>query len=198
MKGKQLLALSGMVLAGLFILGTHAPVLAQGRGFPGQTPTGPPGGRPVGTDRNPERDRSRGSARETPRIADSTANSRATEAIRRERAARENQREAEEELRRYPALAERLSLTPEEAHAFYQEALAANPELRFGQFVAAHRLAHHLHARHPNLTPAAILSGLAQGKNMGRTLQDLGVNSQESRAARQTVEREIRESRQRQ
>ena len=199
MRGKKLLALGGMALACLLCGGAVSSVMAQGRGFPGQTPNGPPGGRPVGSERFPTNDRSRGgrSNSNTTVITDEGANSRATEEIRRERARQERHREADEEMRRNPAIAERLSMTPEEVRAFYQEALEANHELRFGQFVAAHRLAHHLGARHPNVTPEAILSGLAQRKNLGRILQDLGVSSQESRDTRQTVEREMREGRSR-
>ncbi len=195
MKGKKLLALAGMTLACLLI--AEALIMAQGRGFPGQTSNTPPGGRPAGSDRFPTTDRSgrtRPNANATV-VTDEGANSRATEEIRRERARQDRRRDAEEEMRRNPVIAERLSMTPEEVRAFYQEALEANHDLRFGQFVAAHRLAHHLSARHPNVTPEAILSGLAQRKNLGRILQDLGVSSQESREARETVEREMRESR---
>ena len=41
--------------------------------------------------------------------------------------------------------------------------------------VAATRLAANLGASHPNVTRDAILAGLASGRSIGQTLQDLGL-----------------------
>ena len=208
--------LAGVALAGLLMLGTSTATLAQGRG--GGRPAGPPGGgrpagpppgnpgvggRPTGApgvDRGlgTASERSGGRSDEGLGTASTRSGGRSDDGLARARMARENSQRADNELRRHPRMAERLNTTPEELRAGYQEALAVNPELRFGQYVAAQRLARKLGARHTNVTTEAILSGLAQGKSLGRTLQDLGVSSQEAREAQRRAEREIRESRQRQ
>ena len=78
--------------------------------------------------------------------------------------------------------------------AGYQAALVTNPDLSFGNYVAATRLSQNLGSRHPNITRDAILNGLASGRNMGRTLQDLGLSERESKDARRRVEDEIKQA----
>jgi hypothetical protein len=70
-----------------------------------------------------------------------------------------------------------------------------NPNLKFGQFVAATRLAQNLGRRFPNITRNAILAGLANGKSIGNTLQDLGLSRRETKEAKNQAEREIKHSR---
>ena len=77
----------------------------------------------------------------------------------------------------------------------YQAALAVNPNLKFGQYVAATRLAQNLNSRFPNVTRDAILSGLASGDSIGRTLQNLGLSSHEADTAKKQAEREIKRAR---
>ena len=55
--------------------------------------------------------------------------------------------------------------------------LANNPDLKFGQFVAANRIAKNHGDRNPNITTGAILQGLADGKSIGQRLQELGLSS---------------------
>ena len=74
----------------------------------------------------------------------------------------------------------------------YQAALASNPNLKFGNYVAATRLAQNLGSRHPNITRSAILSGLASGRSLGQTLQDLGLSERQSNDARKLADREIK------
>jgi hypothetical protein len=79
----------------------------------------------------------------------------------------------------------------------YRAALAANPELKFGQYVAATRIAANLGGRYPSVTRSAILSGLASGRSIGQTLQDLGVGEREAKDAKRQAERELKESKRR-
>src|SRR6266498_5878389 len=79
----------------------------------------------------------------------------------------------------------------------YQAALLTNPQLTFGNYVAATRLATNLGGRHPAITTNAILTGLAGGRSIGRTLQDLGLSERESKDAKKQVEREIKRSKER-
>jgi hypothetical protein len=77
----------------------------------------------------------------------------------------------------------------------YQAALTVNPDLKFGQYVAATRLERNLRSRFPNITRDAILAGLASGNSLGRTLKNLGLSSHEADEAKKQAEREIRQSR---
>jgi hypothetical protein len=95
-------------------------------------------------------------------------------------------------LRDNPGIARTLHVNANALRGQYQAALATNPHLKFGQFVAATRLAQNLGRRFPNITRAAILAGLADGKSIGRTLQDLGLNGHEANEAKNQVEREIK------
>jgi hypothetical protein len=76
----------------------------------------------------------------------------------------------------------------------YQAALANNPNLTFGNYVAATRLGQNLGRRFPNVTRDNILAGLASGHSLGRTLQDLGLSNQESKDARKRVDDEIKQA----
>jgi hypothetical protein len=89
-------------------------------------------------------------------------------------------------------MAARLQTTANDLRNGYQTALASNPELKFGQYVAATRLAANLGARYPNITRAAILQGLAEGQSIGRTLQELGLSEREAKEAHKRAEREIK------
>jgi len=90
-----------------------------------------------------------------------------------------------------------MHVNANDLRAGYQSALIANPNLTFGQYVAATRLAHNLGANNPNITRAAILAGLAAGHSIGQTLQDLGLSKNQAKAANKQVDVEIKQSRRR-
>jgi hypothetical protein len=87
-----------------------------------------------------------------------------------------------------------MNMSANELRSGYQAALAKNPDLKFGQFVAANRIAKNLGDRNPNITTGAILQGLADGKSIGQRLQELGLSSREAKDAEKTADREIKES----
>ena len=201
--------LAGLALACLFVLGAHAAASAQGRsgGAPGRggSPGGGPGnsgvGRPggVGVDRGlgTSSDRSDGRADDGRATASENSRGRSDAGLERARLRRENSRRADEELRAHPGIAERLETPPGRLRDEYEAALATNPELKFGQFVAANVLARNLGARRPSITTAALLAGLSGGDSIGRTLQNLGLSSREAKDAEKQAKREIEESRKR-
>ncbi len=92
-------------------------------------------------------------------------------------------------------MAAALHTTANNLRAGYQAALLTNPSLKFGQYVAATRLAANLGAKNSNITRAAILAGLANGKSIGQTLQDLGLSKQQAADAKKRAEREIKKAR---
>jgi len=181
----------------LFVLILNLPALAaaqgRGRGGGGGAGTGgPPAG--TGVDRGLGRssDASGGRADNGRGNASDRSNGRSDAGLNNARLASEHLKQADNELRDNPGIARTLHVSANALRSQYQRALAANPNLKFGQFVAATRLAQNLGSRFPNITRSAILAGLASGKSIGRTLQDLGLNGHEAKEAKKQAEREIK------
>ena len=126
--------------------------------------------------------------------ASSKSNGRSDAGLERARRASSNLRRADDDLRNHPGLPRVLHTNANDLRAGYQNALAVNPDLTFGNYVAATRLGQNLGSRHPNITRDAILGGLASGRSIGRTLQDLGLNERESNDARRRVDDEIKKA----
>ena len=130
------------------------------------------------------------------RTASDRSNGRSDAGLERARRAGDNRREADRELREHPGIARTLRVNANDLRSGYQTALALNPDLKFGQYVAATRLGQNLNSRFPNVTRDAILAGLADGDSLGRTLRNLGLSSQQADAAKKRAEREIKQARQ--
>lgn len=168
-----------------------------GRGSAGSAGTGggPPAG--VGVDRGlgNASGRSNGRSDEGLGTASDRSNGRSDAGLDRARMAADNRRDADKELREHPGVANTLHVNANDLRDGYQAALATNPSLKFGQYVAATRLEQNLGARFPNVTRVNILAGLANGDSLGRTLRNLGLSSDEANAAKKQAEREIKEAR---
>ena len=191
------------LLIGVAVLALAASAFAQGRGRGGGvgggrgSSTGQPTG--VGVDRGLGRssDASSGRADEGRGNASTRSEGRSDAGLERARLQRENMNNANRELRSHPNVANDLHVSANDLRADYQLALAANPNLKFGQFVAATRLARNLGDRHPNVTRAAILEGLANGDSLGRTLRNLGLGKDDANASVKRAEHQIKESKRR-
>ncbi len=175
---------------------------AQGRGG-GRGQGGPPSGSPgrgqpagIGVDRgiNTSSEMSNGRADTGRGKASDRSNGRSDAGLERARLQRENAQRANDELNDHPQMATRLHTSANKLRSGYQAALLTNPQLTFGNYVAATRLATNLGGRHPAITTNAILTSLAGGRSIGRTLQDLGLSERESKDAKKQVEREIKEA----
>lgn len=210
MKIKGYTALAGLMLAIMVLIsGTTISASAQGRGRgggggagggnPGRGNSGGGGqsGAGIGVDRGLGTASTRSGGRSDNGLgtASERSNGRSDAGLERARAARENSRHADKELREHPGIAKGLSTSPRELREQYQAALLTNPDLKFGQFVAAHMLARNLGTRHANITTDAILSGLQSGRSIGQTLQSLGLSSSEAKEAERSAKRRIKESR---
>jgi hypothetical protein len=101
------------------------------------------------------------------------------------------------ELNRYRGLSKKLGTTPEQMRAAYQAALLANPDLTYGQFVAANVVADNLHTRFPAITSSAILAGLANGDSLGKTLRNLGLTKDQAKVAQETADDQIKAAKRR-
>jgi hypothetical protein len=188
----------------LIVLSLTTSAFGQGRGRGGGTgggrgsaggagnAGGPPAG--VGVDRGlgNASDRSNGRSDEGLGTASDRSNGRSDAGLNRARMAADNSRQADRDLRDHPAIASTVHMNANDLRAGYQVALAVNPELKFGQYVAATRLEQNLGTRFPNVTRDAILAGLADGHSIGRTLQTLGLSSDQADAAKKQAEREIK------
>lgn len=189
----------------LLVLVLATGVFAQGKGKGGGGGSGkgggsgqgggPPAG--VGVDRGlgNASDRSKGRSDDGLSNASSKSNGRSDAGLARARKANDNLRRADDDLRNHPHLPRSLHTNANDLRAGYQSALVTNPDLTFGNYVSATRLSQNLGSRNPNITRTAILNGLASGRSLGQTLQDLGLNERESKEARKQAERELKEAR---
>ena len=192
-----------LVLVSLLVLTLATGVFAQGKGHGGGvgggrgsgSSGGPPPG--VGVDRGIGNASSRSGGRSDDGLSNAStrSNGRSDNGLERARQASSNLRHADDDLRDHPNLPRALHTNANDLRAGYQAALATNPDLTFGNYVAATRLGQNLNRRFPNVTRDAILNGLASGRSLGQTLQDLGLTNDESKDARKQAEREIKEAR---
>lgn len=194
-------------LLSLVVLSLATTAFAQGKGRGGGVgggrgsgggvgnAGGPPPG--VGVDRGlgNASDRSNGRSDDGLRNASERSNGRSDAGLERARVASNNLRQADRELRDHPGIAHALHVRANDLRAGYQAALVTNPDLKFGQYVAATRLARNLNPRFPNITRDAILSRLAAGDSIGEALHDLGLSSREANAAKKQAERENKQAR---
>ncbi len=191
MNNKIRAILAGTALLCLLAFGMNTSIVAQGRG--GGRGAGAGGGRPAGVGQpsgvgvggglGTASERSGGRSDRGLGTASERSGGRVDEGLARARAAHDNRQQADAEMRRNPQVADELNTTPDRLRRGYEEALAANPNLKFGQFVAANMLARNLGANNPRVTTGAILNGLAEGNSIGRTLQSLGVSKHEAEDA---------------
>ena len=190
------LGLVFLLMAGLQVM---ASAQGRGRGAGGGPPAGNPGGGPpsgVGVDRgiSTSSGRSNGRADTGRGTASDRSNGRSDAGLERARLQQQNSQQADNELRDHPGMAASLHTTANDLRSGYQAALVTNPNLKFGQYVAATRLAANLGRRDPNITTSAILAGLAAGKSIGQTLHNLGLSKQEAKNAQKQVDQEIKDA----
>jgi hypothetical protein len=192
-KGSYTAFLCVMVL----VLATGAFAQGKGKGGGGGGGRGSGGGPPTGAgvDRGlgNASDRSKGRSDDGLSNASTKSKGRSDEGIARAR--QNNLRRADDDLRDHPNVPRALRTNANDLRAGYQAALVTNPDLSFGNYVSATRLSQNLGSRNPNITRTAILDGLASGRSLGQTLQDLGLNERDSKEARKQVERELKEAR---
>jgi hypothetical protein len=156
---------------------------------------GPPAG--AGVDRGPGNasERSGGRSDDGLNNASSKSNGRSDAGRERARRASSNLRRADDDLRDHPGVPRALHTNANDLRSGYQAALATNPDLSFGNYVSATRVSQNLNSRFPNVTRDAILSGMASGRSLGQTLQDLGLNEREAKDARKRADAEIKAAR---
>jgi len=199
MRNKILFSIVALLMAFAFAVATGPNVAAQGKGRGGgggggASPGGPPSG--AGVDRGLGRssDASAGRSDDGRDNASTRSNGRSETGLERARIASQNLHDADNDLRHHPNIASDMHVNANDLRAGYQAALVTNPNLTFGNYVAATRLAQNLGGRFPAITRAAILAGLANGDSIGKTLRNLGLSSDEANAAKKRVDVQIKDS----
>ncbi len=167
----------------------------RGSGGGGGNAGGPPSG--VGVDRGlgNASDHSNGRSNEGLNNASTKSNGRSDAGIERARISSDNLRRADDDLRDHPGLPKALHTNANDLRGGYQAALALNPNLSFGNYVSATRVSQNLGSRHPQITRSAILDGMASGRSLGQTLQDLGLNERDAKDAEKRAKEEIKQAR---
>ena len=199
--------MSKFVFVTLLVLALATGVFAQGKGHGAGggggrgsgggmgSSGGPPPGAGVDRGLGNASSRSGGHSDDGLGNASTRSNGRSDDGLERARQASSNLRHADDDLQDHPNLPRALHTNANDLRAGYQAALATNPNLTFGNYVSATRLGQNLGRRFPNVTRDAILSGLASGRSLGQTLQDLGLSSDQAKDAKKQAEREIKEAR---
>jgi hypothetical protein len=202
----KILLATALTFSFVVLFGTDSNINAQGNrgGAGGNRPStaGPPAG--VGRpDASPGVDRGLGTASQRSNgrsdaglgTASERSGGRSDSGLDRARNARNRaENVSDTDLNRYRGISRKLDVTPEELRARYEAALLANPDLKYGQFVAAHVVADNLGERYPNVTADAILAGYIDGDSIGKTLRNLGMTKEEAKAAERRAEDRIREA----
>ena len=184
-----------VIAALLLVSADSAFAQGRGRGNGGGSGNGGGGGRGLGTAST----RSNGRSDTGLGTASTRSNGRSDDGLDRARLGRGNAavRLSDNDLNRYRGLSRKLGTTPEEMRARYHAALAANPDLTYGQWVSANVVADNLGGRFPGITSSAILAGLANGDSLGRTLRNLGLSKDRAKQVERDAERRIDDARRR-
>jgi len=193
-----------LALVSFAILVIAAPSFAQGKGHGGGVGGGrgnaggmgngggPPSGEGVDRGLGNASDRSGGRSNSGLDNASTRSNGRSDAGLERARRAQENMRNAERDLEDHPGLPRALHMNANSLRTGYQNALLTNPNLTFGNYVSATRVAQNLGPRFPNITRDRILAGLASGESLGRTLHDLGLSDRQAKDAEKEARDEIK------
>lgn len=181
----------------VLVLATGAFAQGKGKGGGGGKGSGNSGGPPPGSgvNRGLGNASERSGGRSDSGLSNASEKSNGRSAAGLERARQANLRRADDDLRDHPGLPKALHTNANDLRNGYQAALAANPDLTFGNYVSATRLSQNLNPRFSNVTRDAILGGLASGRSLGQTLQDLGLNDRDAKEARKQADAEIKAAR---
>ncbi len=92
---------------------------------------------------------------------------------------------------RFRGLSKKIGMSPEDARDWYERERDLNPNLTYGQFVAANMIARRNNSRYSNITTESILDRLRDGDNFGQAVKDLGLKGSRYEDERRRIRREI-------
>src|ERR1041384_3980955 len=166
--------MSKLGLISLLVLTLATGVFAQGKGHGGGVGNGRGSGGGMGSSGGLGNAPGRSGGRSDDGLGNASrkSNGRSDDGLDRAAQASSNLRRADDDLRDHPNLPNALHTNANDLRSGYQAALATNPNLTFGNYVAATRLGQNLNARFPNITRDAILNGLASGRSLGQRSEE--------------------------
>jgi hypothetical protein len=95
---------------------------------------------------------------------------------------------------RFRGLSRKIGMSPEDAQDWYEREKDLNPNLTYGQFVAANMIARNNNSRNPRLTTEAVLDRLRDGQNFGQAVKGLGLSGSRYEDERRRIRREIEDN----
>ena len=178
----------------LFILSATMAANAQGRGRGGGQGNsgGPPSSSNAGGNRGNSASDMRSNGRNSDGRDNASDNSKGHSDDHVRQVAKDRNMTSNE-LNRYRGISKKLGIAPEKLHSIYLTESKLNPNLTFGQFVAANTVSHNLNSRYPGVTTGAILLGLQNGRSIGQTLKTLRVEPGVADGAEKEAKRQIKE-----
>jgi hypothetical protein len=194
-------AMTAFFALAVLMLGLNSDVFAQGRGRGGGggrptiNPSTSRGGGNVDRGITTSSERSNGRSDDGLRTASRNSNGRSDDGLNRARTGGNRDLPDDNELNRYRGISRKLNVSAETLRSRYEAALATNPDLKWGQFVAANVIASNLRRRNSRITAAAILAGLERGDSIGETLRSFGLSSDDAKQAEKGAKQQIKESR---
>jgi len=88
---------------------------------------------------------------------------------------------------RYNGLARQTGMSSASLQKWFEAERLANPNLTFGQFVAANMIARH----HDSVSAQMILDGLQNGDSIGQTLHNAGFNEKQVKQERKRLKKQM-------
>jgi hypothetical protein len=89
---------------------------------------------------------------------------------------------------RYEGLSRKTGMSSQSLRKWYESERELNPNLTYGQFVAANMIA----GNHKGISAQSILNGLGNGSSIGQVLQDQGWNENQIRSERKRIKKNVK------
>lgn len=196
MKINSALFVASAIIFAVFFVGAGSDIHAQGKGkgkpaSPGSS-SGGGSNRGVGNSDDRGKAGSPGAQNSSSDTSAGTGSGKGGAADRTRIAKEKASKISDSELNRYRGVSKKIGTSPEKMRAYYESALLTNPNLKYGNFVAANVIADNMQDRHPGITSDAILAGLARGDSIGQTLQNLGLSKDEANRAKRRADDQIK------
>lgn len=91
---------------------------------------------------------------------------------------------------RYEGLSRKTGMSSQSLRKWYESQRELNPDLTYGQFVAANMIARN----HQGISAQTILNGLENGSSIGQVLQDQGWNKNQIKSERKRIKKNVKDA----
>jgi hypothetical protein len=114
-------------------------------------------------------------------------NSKNDDLNRSDRKDNDNRKNTNAGNNRYEGLSRKMGMSSQSLRKWYESERALNPNLTYGQFVAANMIARN----HDGISAQTILNGLGSGRSIGQVLQDQGWNQKRIKKERKRIKSKV-------